>query len=312
MECPTCGQPTEETAAFCGNCGQPLAAGSMAKAYDWQSGRESPRGSRVARAALANADGIPLYAITAPGEHRGEVKAVLSVALGVIGLVGALFVAAAGLVAGITGLVLATMARGVHKSRVLSTVGLSLSCLAILCSLATWSYVVSHARETKAAQEVAARQRDPVNDPVPANSVTTPCYSTGFSTELNIATADNGCDMQAFDGKSIDTSSTAYKVYAYTQPSMTSTSFAGIAKSALEQDVRKNLPGFTLDSENVGQFAGSPAYTVYASDKTHEVAYVEAAVLHQTGGSANLFVFVHAVAGDKADLNGIEAEWLWR
>jgi hypothetical protein len=312
MECPSCGQPTEETAAYCGNCGQPLAAGSMAKTYDWQSDHEQPRGTHVARTALANADGVPLYAIAAPDEHRGEVKATLSVAFGVIGLVGALFVAAAGLGAGLTGLVLATMSRSVRKHRAVSNVGLSVSCLAILFSLATWSYVVTHARAAQSAQQASARQREPVNDPVPANSVTTPCYSAGFSTELNIATTDKSCDMQAFDGKDITNSSTAYKVYAYDQPSMTAASFAGIAKSALEKDVQANLSGFTLDSENVGQFAGSPSYTVYASDKSHEVAYVEAAVLHQTAGKANLFIFVHAVAGERTDLSGIEAEWLWR
>ena len=147
---------------------------------------------------------------------------------------------------------------------------------------------------------------------MPANSVTTPCYSAGFRTQLNIATTDKGCDMQAYDGTNIPNSSTAYKVYAYSQPSITTDSFAGIAKSALEQDVRTNLPGFTLDSENVGQFAGSPAYTVYASDKSNGIAYVEAAVLHQSGGAANMFVFVHATSGEKTDLSGIESEWLWR
>jgi hypothetical protein len=309
MDCPNCGQPTEDTAAFCGNCGQALAAGAMARAYDWHEGKR-PRGASLARAALANTDGVPLYALPTPDEHRGEIKALLSVACGIIGLVGALFVAAAGLAVGIVGLILATMSRGDHK-RALSTVGLSLSTLAVLCSLATWSYVIVHARDQQ-AQVAAAQQGQQVNAAVPANSVTTACYSAGFSSQLNIATADQGCDMQAYDGSSITNSSTAYKVYAYNQPTMTSATFPAVAKAALEKDVQQNLPGFTLDSESIGRFAGSPAYTVYASDKVNKVAYVEAAVLHSGGATDNLFVFVHAVSGEKTDLNGIEAEWLWR
>ncbi len=90
------------------------------------------------------------------------------------------------------------------------------------------------------------------------------------------------------------------------------------AKTAIEKDVATNLPGFTINNESVGEFAGAPGYFVNASDQSKGVAYMEAAVLHSssaTGGGAardNVFVFVHAVTGSHTDLTKLETAWRWK
>ena len=86
---------------------------------------------------------MPSYALATPAQQRGQKQALLAVLFGVAGLVGALFMALLGLVLGITGIVMGTMARSGSKRR-LGTVGLILSGLAVLASLAVWVYAIQH------------------------------------------------------------------------------------------------------------------------------------------------------------------------
>ena len=289
MNCPRCSQPTDEGAAYCGNCGQALRATVTPAA--------SLQGQTPA---------TPAYAVARPSQHTGEMKALLSLVAGLAGIVGSLVLPAAGIFLGTVGVVLGTMSRRTMR-RWLSTSGIVAASLAILVGLGVWTYVLKH----NAHQAVASQAANPdTSSAVAANTVDTPCYSAGFSDQLNIATANNTCNIEAYNGTTLDTSSSAYKVFGYKQPSITPTTFGAIAKQALEKDISDNLPGFTITNEKVGQFAGSPAYFVSASNNS--VGYVEAAVLHKSGSRENLFVFVHAVNGKKADLSTMESQWQWK
>ncbi len=314
MNCPHCRQTPEPGAAFCGNCGFALPVQESASPFAAALDNQSPApayGQALAPLAVAAAQGLPLYALATPGQHAGEIKAVLSLILGVIGMVAAPLMAAAGLGIGMCGIVLGTLSRSSNKHKV-STAGIILSCTAVLASLAASTYAISQAAHQRAASTSPKSKSLASATAVSANGVTTPCYSAGFDGQLNIANANGSCDIQAYDGSTLDNSTSAYKVYGYQQPAVNAVSFAAAAKAALEKDVHDNLPGFTIDRETTGQFAGSPAYILNASNPAKGVRYVEAAVLHPGTSKNNLFIFVHASTGKSSDLSVLESQWQWK
>jgi hypothetical protein len=284
MNCPSCRLPVEAGAAFCGNCGAQLVS------------------DRTAAAALTQPS-TPDYALPLLSQHTLETRALSSLLLGIMGLVGALFMPLLGLGFGLIGIVLGTMSRAGAR-RGLNTVGIITSSLAIMAGLATWVYVVKH---TTAVQTV--------QDNISATAVSdlsTPCYSLGFVDKLNVTNRPDSCDMNAFNGQTLTSSSDAYKVYANQSTITDVNTFTVVAKRSIHKDVEQNLPGFVVDSERLTQFAGSPAYILNASNKVHNIAVVEAAVLHQVGNGDNIFLLVHARASDSVDLSTLEARWQWK
>lgn len=302
MNCPNCSQIVEEGAAFCGNCGHKLAAHAP-------SGK--PISSHIAsvlahepKSGIGEYHNTPSYAIATPMHHVGEAQAVLSVLLGVLGIVGAFFAALVGLIMGIAGLVLGTLARNSLHRRT-STAGIIVSSLAIVVSLGVWSFVM-HRQNNMATAEPQKRSAA-----VAAAEVVTPCYATGFIETLNVTKPKDGCNMNAFNGHTLESSTKAYKVYANQIPTVNDKTFSAFAKQAVHKDVEINLPGFNIDKAQFTNFAGSPAYVVHTSDK-RGVVVTEAVVLRQTKAGANIFVLVQASSKGQADLSTLEAQWRWR
>lgn len=303
MNCQKCDQLVEDDAAFCGNCGHRLAPHGH---------KGQPAGPHIATVLAHQKESgtrdfqnnVPSYAIATPLQHAGEAQAVLSVLLGVLGIAGAFFAALVGLVMGIAGLVLGTLARNSLHRRT-STAGIIISSLAIVVSLGVWSFVIhkqnnlANAEPKKTANAVAAAD------------VHTPCYVTGFIETLNITKTKDSCNMNAFNGHSLETSTKAYKVYANQIASVNNETFNTFAKKAVQNDIAVSLPGFTIDNEQFTNFAGSPAYVVNASDK-QGVKVTEAVVLRQTKAGANIFVLVHASSKGQTDLSTLEAQWRWK
>jgi hypothetical protein len=291
MNCQNCQQPVEAGAAYCGNCGQAqqLAAQPIP--------------------VLAAAANIPAYALATPVQHAGETKALLSLLGGVIGLAGAMFYPLAGLILGIFGVVMGTMSRAASKHR-LSTLGIIFSSLAIIGGLATWVYAYQQLQlEDKKKEDRMALTSAPA---VTTADLSTPCYSLGFVSKLNVTNTVPSCDMVAFNGKTVNSSTDAYKVYANKIAITDASSFTTLAKQAIEKDIQTSLPGFVIDSQKVGSFAGSPAYVVVASDSAAKVTITEAAVLHETITGDNVFILVHAINDKSADLTTLEAQWQWK
>lgn len=257
---------------------------------------------------IAGHNAFPLsYATERPGQHSNN-KALLALLLGIAGTIGSLFMALIGLTLGILGLVMGTISRsGAKKS--LSTAGLIVSSLAILASLAAWAYAAKQDPVLQLASRSMAH--DITALAVAASSLSTPCYSVGFVDKLNISNDTGSCDMDAFNGSAIGSSTNAYKIYA-NQSTANSHDFVSIVKPAIEEDIRDNLPGFTINARRMSRFAGSPAYMVNAFDKASGVAVVEAAVLHRVGNGDNVFILVHAANSPTADLGTLEAQWQWK
>ncbi len=296
MNCPKRDEIVEGGATFCGNCGQPLEA----HAPDGK-----PVGPHIAQVLHSQSSkNIPDYAVTKPLQHHGETKAVLSLLLGVVGIVGAAFLALVGLVLGIAGLVLGTMSRNSVQKR-FSTLGIVFSSIAIVASLGAWTYVI---KKQNNSQPVAVA--DSANT-VAASTLSTPCYSTGFIDTLNVNNKKNSCDMQAFNGTSIEQSTRAFKVYANQIASVKPEVFNTFAKKAVEKDIATNLPDFDVQSAKYTQFAGSPAYIVNLKNSAG-VTVTEAVVLRQVQAGANIFVLVYASGNGTGDLSTLEAQWQWK
>lgn len=327
MNCPNCHQDTEAGAAFCGNCGcalrqsqsagaappapPPIPLSPIARAVNQgDTNTAQPAIGRLAAAGTAGGVArVPSYALANPAGHVDETKALLSLLFGIAGLAGALFIAMIGLSLGIAGIIFGTMSRSSTK-RGLSTAGLIFSSLAVLTGLAVWVYAIKH--DPRFSQKVVSNDHSLSAPAIASSEVSTPCYSAGLVNQFNVSHGDNGCDMNAFNGTSLDSSTDAYKVYADTSQIVSSGNYTNLFKSALEKDVHDSLPGFSIDGEDSTQFAGSPAYIVNASDKTHNVAVAEEAVYHSVAAGDNVFILVHAVNGKSADLNTLESQWQWK
>jgi len=253
---------------------------------------------------------VPGYALAKPTSHAGETKALLSVVFGVLGLAGSVLVALLGLALGTAGIVIGTMSRQSSKKAV-STAGIVISSLAIVAGLAVWAYAIKHDTRLGQPSTKAVNHQLP-STAVAATTLSTPCYSTGFSSKLNVSNASNSCDMAAYDGTSMETSSDLYKVYANKTSIASEAGFTNTAKAAIEKDIASNLPSFTIDSEKVSRFSGSTAYVVNTSDSAKDIALVEAAVYHPVDDGENVFILVHASGGKSTDLKALETQWQWR
>jgi hypothetical protein len=334
MNCPKCNQLIENGAAFCGNCGQPLQVAVPAPAPTPIAQVTPPvnpmapaspiaqvmnNQAQVAAAAppppnygmpMANTgnSAVPAYAIARNGQHAGETKALLSVIFGVIGLVGAIIMPLIPIVFGITGLVLGTMTRRSSRPG-MSMVGIVLSSLAILGGIAGMAYNITH---NPALHDKVSHSATPSSNVSAASSVDTPCYGLGFTDSLQISNDNNSCDMQAFNGKTINSSTDLYKVYANQIASVSEANFESVSKEAIEKDIKNTLTGFTTDSEKLTTFAGSSAYLVRASDPASGVSVLEGSVLHKTKSGYNYFILVHATSTGKADFDQLEAQWQWK
>jgi hypothetical protein len=293
MTCSNCGEPLEDSAAFCGNCGEPIKAAAPS----------GPGSLAVAAASGA----IPAYAVPIAGRQTSELKAGMALVFGALGIVGGFFVPLLGIGLGIVGLVLATISRATVRRR-LSLAGIIVAILAILIGLGSWALVIT--RDPRFSHGVATPAATRSGGPaMTAQNLITPCYSVTFATRLNIQNNSGSCNMNAYNGATLDASSDAYKIYGTTS-AISASAFESLAKQAIENDVRENLAAFTISQEKSGQFAGSPAYFVIATNG-QGVSIIEAAALHTTTNGDNFFVFVHAVNASTVDLDELQANWHW-
>ncbi|MEO8105552.1 MAG: hypothetical protein ABI602_04435 [Candidatus Saccharibacteria bacterium] len=317
MNCPQCNQPLENGALFCGNCGLALSAAPLpppvysapviALAPVLANPLSAPGsiGSPVVPPA-ASVMAIPSYALRPAQPAR--TKLILALVCGIVGSIGALFMAILGIALGVTGIVLATTAPRSTRPK-LKIAGLVMSILAIIVGLGVWVSIIADGANLATGQSGASSK-----SLTGVAGTTTPCYSFSLAnnTKLNVENTSAACSLNVYNASSLATSSEIYKVLSSTEPSVSRTNFASVSKAAIEQDIRQSLPSFVITSEQAGRFADSPAYFVNATDRATNVAFQESTVLHATSRGDNLFVLIHATSGTTTDLAQLEANWQWK
>lgn len=251
---------------------------------------------------------LPAYAVANPAQQLSDTRSMLALVLGVAGIAGSIFIPVVGLMFGLLAAIAGTSARAVNRSG-LKKAGLVFSALALLSGLAMWTYNIQHDPRFNDKTVRAAPKGRGVSA---ASSLSTPCYSLNFVDQLNVDNKSGSCNLSAFNGASLETSTNAYKIYASKSNIADVNTFTTTAKAAIEKDVRDNMKGFTISSQQVGSFAGSPAYIVNVYDKQSNVAIVEAAVLRKVSNGYNVFVMIHANQGPEANVQILESQWQWK
>lgn len=349
MNCPKCGQPITQGAAFCGNCGQALAQPVVSSPAPPQAPAQVVQPQQTAQVAptqpvttnppvpqtpavqnpstiaqvyanqpnvptatvsnftppagvgAANTMGaMPAYAATPinTDEHAGEVKAIIGLILGVIGIPASI-IPILGLILGVTGLVLSTIARSTHK-RPLTIFGIVFSSLAILAALALWVYAIAH--------DPLLHKNDGSTSTSSANlvSVSTPCYVVKIDGGLNNY-KPSGCGFNAAS------TNEEFTVEGQSNPNVNSSNLDQVGQQALNEAASNTSS--TVDSEQAGQFAGSPAYiaTLSGGGSNAGKSMISALVFHPTSNGDNLFLVIHVVSGTGSPSFGsLESTWQWK
>lgn len=158
MKCSHCHQEIEQGAAFCGNCGQPVAGAAPAAAPQPPAQPAAttpavvPAPAPVTPAPVATAAApaataaVPAYSV--PVANHGGGKAVASMVLGIIGLIGWI-VPIVGFVLAITGFVLGTLSLKSSRKG-FAIAGIVLTVITMLLSLGAFVYNIQHYDDAKA------------------------------------------------------------------------------------------------------------------------------------------------------------------
>jgi hypothetical protein len=341
MNCTKCGQPLELGATFCGNCGQQVApiaqnapvpdtaianqvpvqttvnqeSANMVNAINNQA-PSTGQNNLIGGPIIGVTGGVgmtPVYAQAAPqATNSGEKQAIAALIFGIIGIPASL-IPIAGLLLGITGLVLSTTIHRKYKHTI-TTLAIVFSSIAIVVAIGSWVYaihVLSKARQGSSGFNTSSTSTSN-NSNTPASTTTTsgggltavvtPCYSTKLESGLSRYTPI-GCDINSSGSDQL------YLVNAGSSQILTNSTLATIGPKSIQDGA--NAVGATITSQGLGTFANSPAYIGYLS-KDGQTAEV-AAVFHKSLNGDNLFIVGHFInSSQKATFGKIESNWQWK
>lgn len=310
MKCPHCGQTNEAGATFCGNCGQPLAQMAPAQSSPAPAGpsvvQAAPTQPQVMQPTMAPAANAGPVVMAQPNDKSSENKAMASIILGAVAIPAALFPLLS-LILGITGFVFGMKSRKSLKHR-MSLVGIVLSAIAVVAALGMWGYTIAHDPRLKNLSGTAA-----------STSLDTSCYNTKVSGKLKIDNVAGSCQLDAYDGSTIDSSTDAYSISSTSDSDVSATNLADKSKSVLDAVVKlysTSSRTYSVSSQQSGTFAGDPAYyatiTAHDNDLNQDASGQLAFVLHSATNGDNLFTFFHVQTGGQADLSKLAANFSWK
>lgn len=159
MNCSNCGQPLDNGAAFCGNCGQavqqaptpavspvsapvnPAQPPAVIQNQAFVPEQQTPVVAQPQIQTPVSQTGLPAYAVLQP-EAAHTKKPSISLTLGIVSIIMS-FLPIAGLAAGITAIVLSNKAKKITPKNGMATAGLVLGIIGIVFSLIAWGYNIN-------------------------------------------------------------------------------------------------------------------------------------------------------------------------
>jgi hypothetical protein len=296
MNCPKCGKPVEAGAAFCGNCGQPLQASIQQPQTTAPVVTVSNHGEAgpVAPAQYPQAD-------TSGDEHSSEVRGIIGLILGVIGIPTSI-VPIMGIVFAVAGLILGTTSRSKFKHKV-SLFAIVFSSIGILTALGVFTYNVIHDPALHHNSATSSSSSSSNNSNLVA--INTLCYSVKI---------DRGMNNYQPDGCSFESASTSeeFNVTAVSNSNITASNFITTAKEVEASGV-SSQQGHVI-SEKQGTFDGSIALiaqSVVNSNGEHE-NLMTAEVLHPSSGGDNIFIISKGLISGTPSFGSLESTWQWK
>ncbi len=304
--CPNCNQSVEDGAVYCGNCGSKLSAEQASPSTVSQVYANSTQQTlnTTLATSLASGPNIPAYAVP---HHHKQHWAVMALAFGLFGIGVGVLVPILGLALGLCGIVIITSSLRITHGW-LKPAAITISALAIAAGIGFMVNNVTHHQAAQTANKVGT------SNGVASINVNTPCYSLTFATELNVNNSKGSCSINAYDGTTFQSSSNVYKVLGNVSSTVDSANFESYSKQAINQDIVKNLPAFSVAKQAANVFDGSPAYYVEAYDSTDNAAMIEETILHNDATNLNkdnFFVIVHATNGSNVNLDALQSSWQW-
>lgn len=331
MNCPKCNQPIEPGAVFCGNCGQPLQAtttqptpnpapsqpvieptdpanvsqpSSISPMQQVLTNQQSAPGvvspiNFGNPAAAVSGGSAPVGAIAQPVDRSGETKSIIALLLGVAGIPGALFIPLIGIVFGLAGIILASIARQ-HYKHALSRIAIFVSALALVVAIVIT--VIGTERILKSRSNNAASSSS-------SQTATTPCYGVVFAGNLTVTNTSGSCVMSAANADR----SIQYNIDAANNPAITESNFNSAVPTTLKNAFNTADPNAVITSQHAGTFAGSTAYYMAAKDTSTKDSAEVVAVLHAVSHGENFFILSEDnIGGGTPNLQSLETNWTWK
>jgi len=345
MNCIRCGQPLDPGAAFCGNCGQPVAQAAA------QPPAQTPPPMPVAAATPAvqpvavvpaapqppqppvqpvvaqPVSQIPAQQVSQPvaGVTPAQPAAVPQGQPPVAAGVPAYAVsppAQPGEVKAIIGLIAGVLA---IPGALIPIIGLSLSTVCLVLAslslrtkrkmakisfaLGCLGVLLSLAGFAYNVQHLSQTRLGSATQ-----AISTPCYDVKLNTSLHITNTSGSCTTTAYLGDSADTAVQAYLLDGSTEADVTDANFAQISQQAASTIVTTMSDAhrtFQITSENNGTFGGEKAYFINVS--TPDGAHGRIAlVLHHAPNGNNVFVVYAVNSSGGVDLASIESHLVWK
>jgi hypothetical protein len=317
FQCPNCKEPVEAGARFCGNCGQPILeaesdeqAKQIGQTLISQVYSNDPEPLAIVDPVrpLTPSGTLPPYAIALPRHHYHWPT--VGIIFGIVGVFSTFVVPVFGVALGLIGLFFATTTPRHIRSR-LKIAALIVSSVALLFGTASEIRLIQH--NATMSQKAATLNAQPNgSSEVATMSISTPCYAMSFSQVLNVQNPSKSCSFEAYNNSSINTSTDVFKIDGGYSQSLNQQTIDTLGKTAIVQDISKNLPQFTINSQLGGYFAGDPAYYVEAIDQSANQSVMEAIVYHPAKNGDNFFVLLHAANSQSVNLAQLDNQWKWK
>jgi hypothetical protein len=282
MQCPQCQQITPDDAAFCGNCGAPLTVGA------------------AEQAGLDNSVAIAMPAESVVTPRDKSRHAIAGFVIALFGLA-AWLVPVAGLVIGLLGLILGSIAFHSHR-RVFARSGITLSVIVLAASLFMWVHSAQRLSGAAQAQDTNASSASDV-----LQTVTTSCYSTKVPARMQLSGVEGSCTFQGNDPLSGEQQA----VKVLNVPGLSAEGLANVAAADV-RNVLKSVPKGRLHDEHSTLFAGSVAYRATITTPDDSGGMIDY-VFHPTK-AGNLIIVTHSLMHMNADLDigTVEDNWSWQ